>query len=112
MSWTIEEALQDDAIERTEIKNDGYSFWLKGIQTEIRVVISVNPARGGFNFRLSHYIHTPTQLDPYHPSRPWGDSQAYALHQAVAAITEYYREAVEKGHQPSDEWLIPDENGI
>ncbi len=112
MAWTIEAALENDAIEKTEISGQGYSFWLKGIPVEIRVVLSVNPAQGGFNFHLSHFIHTPKQIGPYHPSRPWGDDQAYALRLAVTAITQYYKEAVNAGLSPSEKWLIPNEYGI
>lgn len=38
MSWTIEQALKDDSIERVEKTESGYSFWLKGIDIEISVV--------------------------------------------------------------------------
>lgn len=106
MAWTIEEALVDEAIERTEKTNEGYSFWLKNIPTEISIVLSVNPVAGGFNFQLSHSIHTPIQIMAYHPSRPWGDDEAYALHLAVCTITDYYKQAINKGHIPSETWLI------
>ena len=112
MAWTIESALHDEAIEKTETTGQGYSFWLKGILVEIQVALSVNPERGGFNFHLSHFIHTPKQIGPYHPSRPWGDDQAYALHLAVTAITQYYKEAIAAGIAPSENWLIPNERGI
>lgn len=107
MAWTIESALADEAIEKTEKTGQVYSFWLKGIPVEIQVVLSVNPERGGFNFHLSHSIHTPKQIGPYHPSRPWGDDQAYALHLAVTAVTQYYKEAISAGIAPSAKWLIP-----
>jgi len=112
MPWTIDAALEDDAIERTEKTNEGYSFWLKGIPTEIQVVLSVNPASGGYNFHLSHFIYTPKQIGPYQPSRPWGDYEAYALHLAVIAITQYYRDAINAGLAPSSAWLIANESGI
>ena len=95
MAWTIEAALENDSIEKTEISGQGYSFWLKGIPVQIRVVLSVNPAQGGFNFYLSHFIHTPKQIGPYHPSHPWSDDQAYALRLAVTAITQRKSTGVE-----------------
>lgn len=103
----MEEALQDSAIEKTEKTNEGYSFWLKGIPVEISVMLSINPLRGGFNFKLSHYIKTPSQIGPYRPSRPWGDSKDYALNLAISAITQYYKEAIKEGYVPSNEWLHP-----
>lgn len=107
MPWSIDEALNDEAIEKTELTQSGYSFWLRGIPVEISVILSVNPVHGGFNFHLSHFINTPSQAGPYRPSRPWGDYEAYALHLAVTAITQYYNQAIGEGHQPSREWLVP-----
>jgi len=112
MAWTIESALDDKSIDRTEKTLRGYSFWLKGIPTEIQVVLYVNPAKGGFNYHLSHLIKTPEQAGTYFPSRLWGDDEAYALQSAVRAITEYYSIAVKLGHMPGPEWLIKNPSGI
>lgn len=112
MAWTIETALDDEAIERTEKTDRGYSFWLKKVSTEIQVVLSINPLRGGYNFYISHFIHTPKQIGPYHPSRPWGDDAAYALHLAVTTITQYYREAIKFSEAPSSECLIVNVRGF
>ena len=109
MAWTIESALEDEALEKTEKTYEGYSIWLKDIPVEISIVLSVNPSRGGFDFRISHYIRTPTQIGPYIPSRPWGDDEAYALHLAVSTITQYYKDATKKGHVPSQSWLTQNE---
>lgn len=106
--WTIEDALKDESLEKIEKTNEGFSFWLKGIPTEISVVLSLNPLRGGFNFTLSHYIKTPVHSSAYRPSRPWGDNEGYALHLAVTAITQHFREAAAKGFTPSSDWLKPD----
>lgn len=110
MAWTIDAALEDEAIEKTKKTNEGYSFWLKGIPTEIRVVLSINPVFGGYNFQLSHFIHTPKQIGPYRPSRPCGDDDAYALHMAITTITQHYREAVNAGLSPNSAWLIPNQS--
>lgn len=112
MAWTIESALDDQSIERTEKTLRGYSFWLKGIPTEIQVVLYVNPAKGGYNYHLSHLIKTPEQAGKYSPSRPWGDDEAYALYSAVSAITQHYSIAVEHGRVPGPEWLIKNPSGI
>lgn len=106
MPWTIEAALSGAAVAKSKATQSGYSFWLKGLPTEIEVVLSINGERGGFNFQTSHVIHTPKQAGPYHPSRPWGDDAAYALHQAVTSITQYYEEAIKAGLKPNAEWLI------
>jgi hypothetical protein len=106
MAWTIDDALNDKSIERTEKTASGYSFWLKGVPTEIQVVLSVNPAKGGFNYHLSHVIKTPDQYGTHSPSVPWGDYEAYALRLAVSAITQPYNFALKQGHEPASDWLI------
>jgi len=103
----MEEALHDSAIERIEKTQEGYSFWLKSIPIKISIILSVNPSRGGFNFDLSHYIKTPSQIGPYRPSRPWGDSKDYALNLAISSITQYYKQAIKEGHIPTKDWLYP-----
>ena len=109
MTWTIKSALESGAIQKTEPTVDGYSFWLRGIPTEIRVTLSVNGVRGGFNFYTSHAIKTPSQIGPYRPGNAWGDDIPYALHRAVASITDYYDEAIKAGLAPDPEWLVPND---
>lgn len=102
----VAHTLAQPGLEKLNATQTGYSFWLKDIPIEIKVVLSVNGERGGFNFHTSHVIKTPKQLGPYHTSRPWGDDAGYALHQAVTSITQYYNEAINAGLQPNAEWLI------
>lgn len=106
MPHTIESALNSEFIERSEATHAGYSFWLKGIPVEIKVVISINPVEGGFNFKTSHVIHTPKQIGAYRPSHAWGDYPEYALHRAVTSITGEYGIAVKAGLKPSTDWLV------
>ncbi len=107
MAHTVENALDNDALERSNPTDDGYSFWLKGIPTEIKVVLSVNGARGGFNFETSHVIKTPLQISAYRPSNPWGDYEGYALYRAVTSITDHYKDALRSGLAPDPQWLVP-----
>lgn len=99
--------LYDQAIAKSKTNGDSFSIWLKGISTEIKIILSPDRNRGGYGFRRSHAIKTPEQRGPYHPSRLWGDDFDYALQQAISGFTQYYRIAVEKGHTPNEDWLIP-----
>lgn len=99
--------LAQPGLEKFEATQSGYSFWLKGIPVEIKVVLSATGDRGGFNFQTSHVIKTPNQIGPYHPSRPWGDDAGYALYLAVTSITQYYEEATKAGLKPEAAWMIP-----
>ena len=107
MAWTIDTALQDDAIERFEKTFDGFSIWLKDIPVEIKIYLSVNGIQSGFNYIISHAIKTPEQAGPYRSDCPWGDYDAYALHKAVASVADHYNSAVKKGYKPAANWLIP-----
>jgi hypothetical protein len=112
MSWTIETALADSALEKYEVLGDVYTLWLKGIPVPVRIELSANAVRGGYNFQLSHYIQTPRKTGPHYPARTWDYDRAGALHLAVAALTEDYKEAVLADLIPNAEWLVPNKFGI
>lgn len=104
-----EDAFQRPAIRHwRKIDATTYTFALKGISTDIRLVLKPSrDLRRGYDFRLSHLIHTPAQIGPYQPSNPWGDDLAYALRQAVTSVTMYYDMAIERGFTPNPDWLVP-----
>lgn len=51
MSWTVERALDERAIEKYTLRNDGVSLWLKGIDREIKIILSINLVSGGVKLR-------------------------------------------------------------
>ncbi|EPL6464862.1 TPA: hypothetical protein ACKRZ4_000916 [Proteus mirabilis] len=109
MAHIIEDAFNSESILEHGADNENtYWFSLKGIPTIVTVTVSKGKMAGhdGYKFKLSHYINTPQQTGPYRPSRQWGDNKAYALHQAVSAITDYYDMAIKNGDKPSAKWLI------
>lgn len=103
----IAHTLAQPGVEKFHATSSGYSFWLKGIPTEIKIMLSVNGERGGFNFHTSHVIQTPKQLGAYRTSSPWSDNASYALHLAVTTLTQGYGEAINAGLQPDAAWLVP-----
>lgn len=108
MAWTIESALDDKDIEIVNRNDDlgVYEFTVGELSPVVTVTVSLLPDGRRARFHRSHAIKTPTQGKPYRPSRDFDDDLPYALHRAIASITEYYREAVEEGHKPSDDWLV------
>lgn len=60
-----------------------------------------------YTYTTSHAIHTPVQATPYHPSGPFADSEEGALRKAIMDIMGFFSGAVSKGHEPSDEWFVP-----
>ena len=108
MAWTFDEALADDLVTVVTRDDSAGTFELR--IGELETVITVELGRfmdsEHTKFRRSHAIKTPLQIGPYLPSRDFDDYPAYALHRAVASITDYFREAVGKGHAPTEEWLV------
>ncbi|TRU68962.1 MAG: hypothetical protein EWV55_22355 [Microcystis viridis Mv_BB_P_19951000_S69] len=79
---------------------------------KIRIKIwksSVN-SREPFHFTVSHNVHTPTQFGPYDPSVAQAVTESQAIHSAISAITTFLVSAINEGHEPSDDWLVPNED--
>lgn len=110
MPHTIESALSHPAIEMPRKFLSEFRFTLKDIATEI-VIRTYEPLEGrGVWFEQSHFIKTPLESSPYQTSRPWNDYEAAALNQVVKGITDSYDAAIKNGHEPSDDWLIPNKH--
>ncbi|TPK70774.1 hypothetical protein FJ527_28275 [Mesorhizobium sp. B2-4-18] len=109
MAWTLDNALEDGSISIVE-RNDAwgvYKFRVGSLSPVVTVILCRSPVSDETRYERSHNIKTPVQLGPYHQSRLFWDDPAYALHQAVDSITSYYKEAVAKGHDQQDAWLVP-----
>lgn len=66
--------------------------------------------RDPYHFELSHHVHTPTQATPYYPSRTGAETEIQAINMAIDAFTSFLITAIEAGHTPVDEWLVPNED--
>jgi hypothetical protein len=78
---------------------------------EIRIKIwksSVN-SKEPYNFTVSHNVHTSTQQIPYYP-RTTAASESEAIHSAIKATRVFLVGAIDEGHKPSDDWLVPNDN--
>ncbi|MCW8899252.1 MAG: hypothetical protein OQK95_01085 [Gammaproteobacteria bacterium] len=63
-----------------------------------------------YHFEVSHHVHTPEQMSPYFPSRTSFSSEKEAIDKAITSTTSCLKDAINKGHNPEDEWLIENEN--
>ncbi len=63
-----------------------------------------------FHFEVSHYVHTPVQAAPYRTSRANYESEQLAIQQAIMTTTTFIYKAIEKGYEPSEEWMVPNES--
>lgn len=114
MDYTLESALANENIHSVERRVfSTYAFRVGQLSPKITIrTYKESETSGHFLFEMSHIIHTPEQETPYSPERRWGEYEGYAVQQAITAITDFYRIAVNKGHKPSDSWLIENEKFV
>lgn len=110
MAWTEEAVFESDVLVEPKKLVGEYEFYLQDTSIKIRIHIYKDlrapvPSEP-FYFDISHAIHTPAQIGPYNPTAPWASDLNFALRRAVKSIAFYYKEAVSKGHEPGEEWLI------
>ena len=110
MPWTFDSALDDSDVTVLSRDDDAGIFEVQigDLETIVTIELGRFLKSDRTKFFVSHAIHTPLQMGPYRTSLPFGDDPPYALHQAVTGLTMYYRQAVDAGHQPSEEWLVED----
>jgi hypothetical protein len=111
MMFTLESALDDDSITIIE-RNDSwglYRFQVGMLKTIVSVKLCRSPVSDETRYELSHAIHTPTQIGPYHQSRLFWDYPAYALHEAITSITMHYNIATKNGYASEEGWLVANE---
>lgn len=76
----------------------------------IKIWKSSVSSREPYHFTVSHHVHTPIQADPYYPSITQASTEAEAIQQAISSTTTFLVGAINTGHEPSENWLIPNEN--
>ena len=108
MDYSFDSALEDELITVIERDDDEGHYCIKigELQTHVTIELGRYMTSDRTKFFVSHAIKTPTQLDAYRTSLPFGDSPDAALLKAISGLTMYYRQAVTKGHHPHEDWLV------
>lgn len=108
MPHTFDSALKDDLVSVVNRDDDMGSFKIQigALETVVTIELGRFMTSDETKFFVSHAIKTPVQAGPYRTSRPFADYPPYALHMAIRGLTDYYRQAVDKGHEPSEDWLV------
>ena len=109
MGYTFDEVLGNgllDIIERND-EMDEFVVRIGSLETPVTIELGRFMKSERTKFRLSHAIKTPLQAGPYRTSLPFGDDPGYALHRAIDGLASWYEKAVEEGHEPSEDWLVP-----
>ncbi len=109
MAYTFDDVLDDELVTVVERNDEMGEFVVRigNLETPVSIELGRFMTSERTKFRLSHVIKTPMPAGPYRTSLPFGDDPGYALHRAIDGRTSYYRQAVEKGHEPSEDWLVP-----
>ena len=63
-----------------------------------------------FHFSVSHHAKTPDQIGPYYPSRTSAPTEAGAIQAALDSTTSFIENAISKGQEPEDSWLVKNED--
>jgi hypothetical protein len=108
MPHTIDSALDDELVTVLDRHDESGSFavTIGALDTPVFIELGRFLTTDQVKFHMSHAIHTPVQAAPYRTSMPFGDDAGYALHRAISGLTQYYREAVQAGHEPDESWLV------
>ena len=110
MAWTIDDAVANKSLNDVKIYLREVCFRLGELTPKVRVRLFRRPGDKEIYFEQSHFIEIPEQRSGAAPGLKSDSNEAYALTHAVESLTLSYHTAVQQGHQPSDAWLIPNED--
>ena len=110
LAWTIDDAISTKTLRDAKIHVCEVSFRLGHLAPKIRIRLFRYPGDKEIYFEQSHFIQTPEQADVHLPSMRSDSNEAYALTHAVEGLTHPYEFAVEQGNEPSEGWLIANED--
>lgn len=108
MTWNFDKALSNPlvTVDNRIDKWGTFEIQIGTIPTIVTIELGRHMDSDETKVWVSHAIHTPLQGGPYRTSRSYWDDPEYALQRTISGLTDYYRQAVAAGHQPSPDWLV------
>ena len=106
MGWTIDDAVSHRTLRDARIFVSEVSFRLGDLAPKITVRLFRYPGDGEVYFEQSHFIKIPEQKSPDEDILRSDNNEAYALTHAVEALIRPYEAALAEGLEPSDSWLV------
>lgn len=106
MAWQIDDAVSNRTLRDVKIFLSEVSFRLGDLTPKIRVRLFRYPGDREIYFEQSHFLKIPDQKMADEVLLKSDKDEAYALTHAVEALTHPYEAAVTEGREPSDSWLI------
>ena len=110
MDKTVEEVFENDLLHDRKQLISEYYFQLGIIKTRITIKLYKHIGENTVEYEQSHFISTPLQGGPYHPSRPEAEDEVRALQRVIDDLTNWYRDAENNGHDPNESWLEKNED--
>ena len=110
LAWTIDDAVSHKVLRDIKIFVREVSFRLGDLTIKIRIRLFRYPGDKEIYFEQSHFLQTPDQTSPVAPPLKSDNTEAYALSHAVETLILAYEAALTSGHEPSDSWLIPNDD--
>ncbi len=109
MEYIFDEVLDNELVHVIERSDEMGVFVIRVGSLETPVTIELGRFMNSerTKFTLSHVIKTPLQAEPYRTSLTFSDDPVHALCRAIDGLTSWYKEAVRKEHEPSEDWLVP-----
>jgi hypothetical protein len=106
LGWTIDDAVSNKILRDVKIFISEVSFRLGNLTPKIRVRLFRYPGDKEIYFEQSHFVKIPDQKGSDQTLLKSDKDEAYALTHAVEALTHPYEAALAEGREPSDSWLI------
>lgn len=110
MAWTIDDAVSNKTLKDTKIYIREVCFRLGELSPKVRVRLFRFPGDKEIYFEQSHFIQTPEQPSSDVAFLKSDKNEAYALTHAVEGLIHPYEAAVAEGHEPSDSWLMSNDD--
>ncbi len=77
---------------------------------KVRIYKNTISEKEPYTYEVSHYVKTPLQHIPYYSSLKNRETESAAVEKAIGDVVSYINGAIDAGHEPSEDWLIPNEN--
>ena len=106
MGWTIDDAVSSRTLRDAKIFVNEVAFRLGDLTPKIRVRLFRYPGDREVYFEQSHFVKIPDHRTLDETFLKSDKDEAYALTHAVEALTHPYEAALAEGLEPSDSWLI------
>ena len=106
MGWTVDDAVSNRTLRDAKIFVGEVSFRLGSLTPKIKVRLFRYPGDREVYFEQSHFLKIPDLRISDEALLKSDKDEAYALTHAVEALIHPYETAIAEGSEPSDFWLI------